>query len=126
MHAISFHDIITEKYPELQQSEMFTVLCKQYTSLLCGIHFLNNGGDQEKLRHRFQRFILLHYYPECQWELIFQTYQRTIYQQSLALRKQMSQEDQVLCETYQKQLETEIYEYFETVLSTETKKLKLV
>jgi hypothetical protein len=38
----------------------------------------------------------------------------------------MSKEDQALCERYQKNLETEIYEYFESVLSTETKKLKLV
>jgi len=124
--AISFHDMITEKYPQYQQTKDFQQLCKHYTSLLCGIHFLQNGGDKEKIRIRFQRFLLLHYYPECRWELIFQTYLRAMKQFSLALWNNMSEEDQLACQAHQNKLEEEILQYFESVLSTETEKLKLV
>ena len=126
IHAVSFHDLITELYPHIKSTHAFEQLCKQYTSLLCGIHFLENGGDVEKMRTRFKRFNLLHYYPECKWDLIFQTYQRNLKQLSLGLWEHMSPDDQLVCERHQKQLEHNIFEYFETVLSTETEKLKLV
>lgn len=122
LHAVSFHDLVSEKYPELKSTDMFTQLCKQYTSLLCGIHFLNNGGDLEKVRRRFQRFILMHYYPECEWDLVFQTYQRTIRHHSSLLWQQMIPEDRLLCQTHQQQLEEGIFQYFESVLRTKTKK----
>lgn len=122
IHAVCFHDMISEKYPHLKTSNTFVQLCKQYTSLLCGIHFLNNGGDLEKVRHRFQRFILLHYYPDCEWDLVFQTYRRTIRQYSLLLWAEMDAADVEASQDHQQKLEAGIFEFFDSVLSTETKK----
>ena len=122
LHAVSFHDYISDKYPNLKSHDAFTRLCKQYTSLLCGIHFLNSGGDLEKLKRRFQRFTLLHNYPECTWELVLTTYRRSLSLESKRLRQEMDDADRAVCETLQTNLESNVFEFFHSILTPRIQK----
>lgn len=122
VYAVSFHDFITEKYPQLQSHDAFVLLCKHYTSLLCGIHFLNSGGDLEKLKRRFQRFTLLHNYPECTWELVLTTYRRSIHLYSMKLRREMEDAHHPDCTERQEYLEKSIFDFFHSVLTPLSKK----
>jgi hypothetical protein len=117
VHAVSFHDFVSDKYPHLKSHDAFLRLCKQYTSLLCGIHFLNSGGDLEKLKRRFQRFTLLHNYPECTWELLLTTYRRSLTLYSKTLWEEMDDAGRNLCETLQQKLETGMFDFFHSVLT---------
>jgi hypothetical protein len=117
LHAVSFYDLISEKHPDSKNEKQFVLLCKHYTSLLCGMHFLNNGGALEKLRQRFQRFLLLHYYPNCSWELILRTYQHRVQQLSGELQEIIGGEEAVA--THQKELLSDILQFFEPLLRTE-------
>ena len=125
-HAVTFHDLVTEKYPELKTHNSFSRLCKEYTCLLCAIHSLQQGGEVEKVRRKFQRFTLLSNYSECGWDLLFTTFRRSIGIHSRQLWNEMSPADVLQCQETQTQLEDTIFEFFGSVLSTNNEKLKLV
>jgi hypothetical protein len=117
LHAVSLYDLVREKHPDRKNEKHFILLCKHYTSLLCGMHFLNNGGDLEKLRQRFQRFLLLHYYPNCSWELLLRTYQNRVQQHSTAFQELLGGDEAITA--HQTELLSDIMQFFEPLLRTE-------
>ena len=78
LDAILFFDFVVENYPSFRTEESFVRLCKTYTSLLCGIHLLEKKQNVDVLCRRFQRFLSLQYYNECNWELLMQTYRNRL------------------------------------------------
>lgn len=118
IYAVAFYDFATEQHPELKTNEHFITLCKHYTSLLCGLHFLNKTYDVEKLKTRFQRFVLLHYYSECDWPLLLQTFRLHLSRHSKSVLDSLScEQDRIAFSQYQSELESSIFTHLDTLLS---------
>lgn len=125
IYAVSFYDLISDHYSDLKTDKEFIRLCKTYTSLLCGLHFLNRDGDLEKIKKRFKRFLLQHHYEECDWDAIFLLYKRSIQLHSRSIWERMDPAHREECQGYQNQLEEIVFHNLKAFVLQDSKKLKM-
>lgn len=122
--AVFFYEFMTENYQECQSKKCFTDLCKMYTSLLCGLHLLQSRGEPDLVRRRFQRFLSLHYYQQCEWKLLIQMYRSRLHHLTQELLTLVSMNDGEIITRHLDGLNLMIFSCLESLETKE--KMKMV